>query len=122
MTEFSRLPNQSNCSLHLQFLKLGFRRECKTADGNAQLSAEQRRKETPDKNELDGCAACILELLQCMKGAAYSDDVNIGKFRSQKFADFNTIHSGHFGVCDDNIVRVVPQQLNCLHSVICLIY
>ena len=34
----------------------------------------------------------ILKIIQCMRGAAHSDDVHTGKRHSQKFADFNTIH------------------------------
>jgi hypothetical protein len=64
----------------------------------------------------------ILKIIQCMRGAAHSDDVHTGKRCSQKFADFNTIHPGHLGVSDDNVVRVAPQELNRLHAVICPVY
>gem|GEM_PF-5101744 len=40
-------------------LTLGFKRERKTADGSAKLSAKWRHEETPVKTEPRGCAVCI---------------------------------------------------------------
>ena len=66
-------------------------------------------------------SARIFQLFQGGQVAAHANDMNVRTLGFQELAELYTVHSGHVGVCHDNVVSAFLEKPDGLEPIACFI-